>query len=355
MTIRDERQEEFAERWLESNRHNILNICPRGGKCKIGINIMKKFDSPTVLICYPDEKIKKSWEEDFLKWNYNNPNIIFTTYLSLYKYRDFRFDLIILDEVHTLSEAQINVCKYLFVFNKQILALTGTLSKETALTLKKELSLNVEAVYSIEQAIKEGVISNYEIEIVKIPLDDKIIQKFKKPRTEKKQFDALTFIINKLEDGGKDTFFLRLTRMRLIQNSISKLNKTKEFIIPGERTLVFCGTTKLADSLGIPSFHNKTKDKELFNKFVNGEGEHLALCKIGNTGVTFLPLSRIIFSAFDSNEENFVQKLMRAMSFEYNNPEKITKITIITSNEDVELEWLRKALKGMNKDKIKYI
>ncbi len=61
---------------------------------------------------------------------------------------------------------------------------------------------------------------------------------------------------------------IRLARMRLIQNSVAKLNKTKDLLrqYKDERVLVFCGITKIADALGIPSHHSKSKDKDAFKK-----------------------------------------------------------------------------------------
>ena len=116
----------------------------------------------------------------------------------------------------------------------------------------KELDLFVIANYTIEKAIEEGVIVDYEIRVIKVPLDNKLPQTFNnKVRTEKKQFNALSYIINKLEEEGKNTMFLRLNRMRVIQNSIAKLNKTKQLLkeFKEERVLVFCGVTKIADKL----------------------------------------------------------------------------------------------------------
>ena len=43
------------------------------------------------------------------------------------------------------------------------------------------------------------------------------------------------------------------------------------------------------------------------------------------------------------------------MSFDYNNAEKIAKITIISSDEKIEYAWLRKSLELFGKSKIKYL
>jgi hypothetical protein len=220
------------------------------------------------------------------------------------------------------------------------------------------LQLPVLAHYPIEQAIAEGVIVDYQITIIKVPLDNKIVQTVKgKARTEKKHFDACSWVIDQLSSMGKDTMMLRLKRMRIVQGSIAKLNMTKAILnkYKQERILVFCGTTDAADSLGIPSHHSKSPDKEGFKKFTEGEGNHMAVVKIGNTGVTYKPLNKVILNYFDSNAENLAQKVNRCMAMEYNNPDKKAQIYIISTNEAVEEKWLNKSLEFFDKDKIKVV
>jgi superfamily II DNA or RNA helicase len=164
-------------------------------------------------------------------------------------------------------------------------------------------------------------------------------------------------VINKVQAQGKDTMFLRLARMRIIQNSLAKLQATRELLDKhlDERILVFCGVTAIADKLGIPSHHSKSTDKDVFKEFAEGKGNHLAVVKIGNTGVTYKPLNRVIINYFDSNAENLAQRINRCMAMEYNTPDKKAHIYIICSNEEVEIKWLMKALEFFDKSKIKYV
>ena len=365
MALRDDRQREFAQKWINNGKFGILNLCPRFGKIYTTINILEEIKPKSVLIAYPDNKIKQSWKDDFAKRGYDDSNVTYTTHLSIKKHLEDSFDLIVLDEIHLLSEAQIEATRELIEkhmeFNHiggHVLGLTGTLSKWTEETLAQELDLMVVAHYPIEQAIEEGVIVDYEITVIKVPLDNLIKNNYKgKQRTEKQQFDAYGYVIESLERGGKSTMFLRLARMRIIQNSIAKLRRTKMILNEhkNERILVFCGVTKIADQLGIPSYHSKKEEKRIFDDFVNGKGKHLAVVKIGNTGVTYKPLNRVIINYFDSNGENLAQKINRCMAMEYDNPEKKAKIYIISSDESVELKWLNKALEFFDKNKIKYI
>lgn len=358
MTIRDQRQQEFANIWMNNGKHGILNLCPRFGKIYTTINIIEKLRPKTILIAYPDNKIKQSWKDDFAKRGFDDSNVTYTTHLSLKKYTENLYDLVVLDEIHLLSEAQIEAAKELLEININILGLTGTMTSWTERTLSEELDLSVVATYSIETAIREGVIVDYEITVVRVPLDNKRKNNYKgKVRTEKAQFDAYGWVINSLEAQGKSTMFLRLARMRIIQNSISKMEKTRELLKKhkNERVLVFCGVTKIADQLGIPSYHSKKEEKQIFDDFVSGEGKHLAVVKIGNTGVTYKPLNRVIINYFDSNAENLAQKINRCMAMEYNNPDKRAQIYIVCSDEDVEAKWLKKALEFFEKSKIKFV
>jgi superfamily II DNA or RNA helicase len=356
-SIRDKRQQEFADVWLKNGQFGILNLCPRFGKIYTSINLLEKLDKNIhILIAYPDLKIKAAWEDDFKTRKYKNPNITYTTHLSIKKHTEAHFDLVILDEIHLLSEAQIEAVKDLKY--ERLLGLTGTLSASTEETLGMELNLPVIATYSIDQAIQEGVIVDYQITVVHTPLDNtKLIEYKKGKKTEKAQFNAYTYIINKNMIERRDTMFLRLARMRIIQNSVAKLEKTKQLLSKhqNERILVFCGVTSIADNLGIPSYHSKSTEKQIFDDFAEGKGNHLAVVKIGNTGVTYKPLNRVIINYFDSNAENLAQKINRCMAMEYNTPDKKAHIYIICSTEDVEIKWLRKALEFFDKDKIKYI
>lgn len=360
MSIRDEKQEDFVRRWIKY-RFGILDLCPRFGKIKVAINILRNYkDDARVLIAYPDKKIKQSWLDDFEKWGYSNPNVIYTTHLSLHKHVEELFDLVIIDEIHLLSERQIAVCKDLFIDNKHVLGLTGTLSPWTENTLERELDLSVIGTYSIETAIRDGVLPEYEINVVTVPLDDvynKYLNSSGRWRTEKQRFADYQWLVDREDKNEAPNLFLRLKMIRLLQESIAKTKKTADLIYKfrEERLLVFCGRIDIADSLDIPSYHSKSKDKTTFRRFVKGEIPHIAVVKIGNTGVTYVPLNKVIINYFDSNSENLTQKINRCMSLEYDNPEKKAVIYIVTSDEKMELKWLRKALEMFDNNKIKYL
>lgn len=363
LTLRDIRQEEWAQKWLKT-KFGILYICPRGGKIKTSINCFRSFDNPKILIIYPIQTIKDSWEKDFISWDYDSSNVTYSTTASLWKLAEKPefYDIIVVDEIHMLSEANLNELKVLIDYgNKVILGLSGTISDETRYNIYDITKLPILAYYSIEQGVKEKVITNYEITVILVDLDNKVkhIKLFKNSKfeiTELKAYNDITSFIDKLKEDGKNTGLLPIQRMHILKKSISKLNMTKRLIdkFKKERVLVFCGVTEIADKLGIPVYHSKNKDNKLKEDFCNGVGNHMATVDMFEAGVTIKPINRAILNSFDSNPENLSQRISRLTGFEYENENKIAKIYIIAT-ETIELKWLRKAFEFFDDNKIKYI
>jgi len=357
MGIREERQLELANKWMDSGKRGVIFACPRFGKIRTAIIILNKLEYKRVLVAYPDRKIRASWENEFEEMKYDSSTITYTTHISLKKHVKEQWDLVIADECHLLSNAQIETCKEIRP-NTPILGLSGTLSSWSEKVLKMELNLPVVGIYSIEQAIAEGVITDYQITIVRVALDNTVKQRYKNVfLTEKAMFERYGWIIDKLTNQGRDAMFPRLGRMRIIQHSLAKQKKTIQLLeqFKDSRVLVFCGLTEIADNLGIPSYHSKSSEKAIFEDFLSGNGNHMAVVKIGNTGLTYSPLHKVIINYFDSNAQNLAQKLMRATSLEFDNPDKKADIWICCTTEETEKKWLLHALEFFEKSKIKWI
>lgn len=360
MTFRDQLQDKWATEFMDAGGTGILHLCPRSGKTRTTIRIFCKLQrlmgyAPKILVCYPDKNIQESWESDFKAVGYKNPNISYVTHVSLHKEVNNHYDIIVCDEIHLLSDKQKRDFKAIMANNKGecILGLSGTLSDKTRIELKMALGLQVVSQYSLEEAIKDGIISDYCITVVRTPLDNKTVIDLKKKRTEKAKYNAISYVIK----AKGQSLFLNLARMRIVQNSISKLAATKKLLnqLKNERVLVFCANNKIANQLGCKIHTSKHYDQEEFEKFIsnNSGSNHYAVCKIGNTGVSFRDLSYIIVQAFDSNSENLTQRICRSLILDELG--KVSNIYIISSTEEAELKWLDKSLEFFDKRKIKYL
>jgi superfamily II DNA or RNA helicase len=359
---RDELQLQFANDFINKGFYGLMYIAPRFGKIKTTINCLTTKDK--VIIAYPEVNIKKSWVDDIKKWKFKNKKVKYSTYRSFDKLSE-NCDVLILDEVHLISENQLkSIKKYIVKYNiKKVIGLSGTLSEKTIQDLDKYLGLKVLVEYSIDSAIKDGVITDYKIDVYYTKLSTKknILVKWKGGEfytSEKASFDNLSkkidgfttidnFTRNKIKS-------IRLMRMNIIKKSQAKIDLTKSLLSKhkGKRVLTFSGLTEVADNLGIPSYHSGSKDDSTKDRFINGVISHLSIVNKLNTGITFPKLNLAIINFFDSNAENMAQKISRVTCMEYDNLDKVAHIIIVCTDEPVETKWLNSALTFFDKTKI---
>lgn len=357
--MRQVRQAEAKDAWFDSDRRSIINACPRFGKIKTSIEIMKDMDVGTVLIVYPRTDIKDGWEKDFEKWGYKPPVTEYSTYRSLDKAVLNNWDLIIYDELHEASDAQLDVIAGI---DKRIpvLGLTGTITSKTESQIWDKTGIDVCYRYSIDQGVEEGILCDYTIHVHHIPLDNKVAyikRASGKVLTEKKAFDNLDYAIKKLKEKRQNTFFMELKKIAMVQSSLAKREFTKRLLAAynNERVLVFCGVQEIADALGIPSYHSGNKNKQVLDAFCNGEGLHLATIKMMQAGVTITPINKGVINYTSGNPEDSAQKICRFLGFEYNTPDKKAEIHVVCTTEKFEIERIRTALLFFNQEKINLI
>lgn len=358
MTKQNQLQKEFVEKGLEfykSYDRGYYNLAMRFGKCKTTLNLLSrlfKYDA-TILIAYPDNKLKETWQNECELWGYDNSNITYVNFSSLKKYTQYEFDMFVIDEFHSCSENErdyahdiMNNCTY-------TLGLSGTVSSET------DGNWNMEQIasYTTEQGIEDGILADYQISVHLVELDDliKTADKKGKLKSEKQKYSGYTWVIENLKRQNSPYMHLALARNRLSQSSIGKTNHLKKLLeqLQDKRVIVFTGLSKVADSLGIPSYHSKSKNDDAFTGFQSGEHNHLALAAMGKVGVTYNSLDSVILLNFTYNAEESSQILNRAIKLDYNG--KIADLHILCLNEAPELKKIKESLSMLDEKKITYL
>jgi len=360
MNLRENLQKKFAEQtknYLQKYNVGILHVAQRVGKTFIVYNILKYFpDNITILITYPDNQIKESWETTFNICKYKG-NVILCNYDSLKKYENIPFTFFIIDECHSLNESTIALDKCIQIFNNSLytLGLTGTLNNISKDLLHMHFNMNIILEYTAEQAILDNIIAPYKVIIHTAYLDNikKFVNKSGKFQTEKQKYDGYTYIIEQFKKQNKDTKFLAIHRNKLSQTSLGKkkvciniLQKLKD-----KRVIVFCGFISQADNLGIPSYHSKSKKNtmEEFNQF---KFNHLALANTGYIGKNYKQLDAVVLLSWTGKDEDTFQKISRSMINDYE--DKLSEIHIICINEPAEIKKLNKTLQLLNKHRIEW-
>ena len=358
MTAQDILQEEFISKGVEFYKTNDIgwyNLAMRMGKCRISIELLKRlFDYDcTLIIAYPDNKLKTTWENECKLWGYNNPNITYVNFSSLFKYEDKLFDFIIIDEFHSLSDNEREIAQSMSN-NNTLLLLSGTISDDTISLWNKAEEI---AKYTTIEGIDAGILADYTISIHLVNLDNKVQTKDSKGRmrTEKQRYESYSWVIEKMIRERRDFMHLALARNRLSLSSIAKNEKTISLLkkLYDKRVLVFTGLSKVADDLGIPSYHSKSKNDEAFKAFQEGRINHLALAAMGKVGVTYPNLDSVILTNFTYNAEESSQILNRAIKLDYK--DKIADLHILCLNEPPELKKIKESLSMLDITKIKYI
>ena len=360
MDKRSELQKDFANKtveYLKRKERGYLDVAMRFGKVTTSLLAIQKLKSKKILVLYPDLKIKDSWLKDISRLKMNLDMFTFSHYMSVKKCTD-KYDICIIDEFPEMSLAQLNNTKELInKLNCYVLGLSGTVSEESRLLAQNELLMHEIVKYSAEDAIRDGIISNYQVTVHSVPLDN--MKKYLKNSkgqtiTEYTKYLNFNYVIESNKRKGINNKFFYIQRNNLVKNSISKnkaiLNLLKTL---DGRVLIFVGSIKAAEKLKIPVFHSKTKDIQEFEDFKSGKSKQLAVIGIGGSGVTYLQLSHLIIANITWNEEDISQKIFRCMLLDYD--DKVADIHILISSEETDLKKCKQALSMLDQNKIKYL
>lgn len=360
MDKRSQLQEDFsnkAVKYLQREKRGYLDVAMRFGKVRTSLLTINKLKCKKILVLYPDLKIKDSWLKDIETMKISLDMFTFNHYISIKKCTD-KYDIVILDEFPEASEAQKNnVINLINNLNCYVLGLSGTVSLDSKVISENELYMKQIIKYSAEDAIRDGIISNYQVTVHSVPLDT--TKKYLKNSqgkliTESQKYANFNYVIEHNKRQGISNKFAYINRNNLVKNSISKNTYIKSLLktLDG-RVLVFVGSIKAAEKLKIPVFHSKTKDLQEFEDFKSGKTKELAVIGIGGSGVTYLQLSHLIIANITWNEEDISQKIFRCMLLDYD--DKIADIHILISSEETDLRKCKQALSMLDQNKIKYL
>jgi superfamily II DNA or RNA helicase len=148
----------------------------------------------------------------------------------------------------------------------------------------------------------------------------------------------------------------RIARSKFLQTTRTKVNYARELLNVFQRKiLVYAEGIDIAKELSKQSYHSKNskttneKNLELFK-----EGKVNTLAAVGqlNEGVTIPDLKDILVMHSYKSFSKLEQRIGRGLRLD---PGETAFIHILVHNTTVDMDWLREALQGFNKDKIAYI
>ena len=340
-----------------------LILAPRIGKTKMIIDLIKRDKiKGRILWVTPTSKLAdEDIPEEFSTWKAKKylKQLETVTWKGLSKIEG-QCGLIVLDEEQFMTA---NNAKNLLNGKLQgevIISMTGTESKTKA---KKDLykKLQLEELYkiSINKAVDIGLLSNYQIKVVMVPLNEKknIVVEYKdkvtkKPKSfttsELKQYEFLTRRLDK----GKTKFGL-LQRMHIIGNSPSKMGAAKYIINSLEgKKLIFAVSRKQAEELSDYVYHGNSDDKDL-KRFIDGEINKIAMVNKGGTGYTYSQIDNLIMTQVDSDNNGLTSQKIARTLLEQGDYKACIWIICLEDTQDVV--WLNSTLQNFDRTKVEYI
>lgn len=352
--------QEALEKVLPLNRAGI-GVTVGGGKTLIGLKHMDQNLSPSArfLVVGPKLEIYNTWKDEAKKHNLEHliPHFTFSTYISLPKQDPSVYDIIYLDECHSLKYSHQG---WLNLFPGKILGLTGTPPKFHYTEKGKMVDAFCPIVYSYttDEAIEDEILNDYEIIVHSISLSP--VRNIPISKGGRNWFtsekDSYEFWTNRIQEavGGKALQIARIMRMRVLQDFPSK-EKYAKALLQGiyNKVLIFANTHEQADKLCKHSFHsNNPNSEENLEKFKRGEITQLSAVHQLSEGVNIPDLREAVILHAYANERKSNQRIGRALRLP---PDQKAVIHILSYKGTVDEEWVKRALEGLDKNKISWV
>ncbi len=96
----------------------------------------------------------------------------------------------------------------------------------------------------------------------------------------------------------------------------------------------------------------KTSNSLNFEDFANQKINRLACVASLNEGVNISNIDCAFMVQINSNDKDLTQRIGRAIRFK---PDHIGRIIILVVENTVDIDWINKAIKGLDNTKIKWI
>ena len=356
MITRDLIQHQALKEAMQFKRSG-LQLATGAGKTKVGLDYISVLpNTHKVLVVAPKVDIFKSWIDDAKKFEVEEllDRITFSTYLSLTKHNPEEYDILILDEAHSLKGTAL---PFLTRYRGRILGLTGTPPKYLT-SEKGQLMMEyypIKYVFKTDKAVENEILNDYHIFVHYLDLNRNKTIKTKQGwmTSEKAQYDWITREI----DGamGSNLMFKTIQRINFLKQFETKENYAKDLLEqldPKEKIIIFANTIDQAERLCKDSHHSKNKNSPL-EAFKTGEITRLSCVEQLSEGVNIPNLKNaIILHSYSSNSPKQAQKFGRLLRLP---TDQTATVHILCYRNTVDEKWVSDNLKNYDQNKITYI
>ena len=307
-----------------------------------------------VLVVAPKKAIFQSWKDDAVKFGKEEllGRMVFTTYLSLNKHKPTDYDVVYLDEMHSLLDSHRG---FLQLYKGKILGLTGTPPKRSFSEKGKLVQEFCPVVFTFkaDDAVENGILNDYQIIVHQLSLSNEKVYEAK--MSNKTYFTAetsnYTYWSRRLDIGSGNMHMLRVMRMKALMEYPSKERYVRKlFSDIDSKCILFANTQAQADMLCSHSYHSKNPEsEENLRMFKAGEITKLSTVMQLNEGVNIPNLKQGIIMHAYGNERKAAQRIGRLLRL---NPDDKAIVHILCYMDTVDEKWVKEALEGFDQTKI---
>ena len=341
-----------------------LGLATGVGKTLLGLKHMEREYSPLkkYLVVAPKKAIMEEWRSQAVLFNKTKVISIteFTTYISLNKKDPKDYDVIYLDECHSLLDSHRT---FLANYNGKILGLTGTPPRFTNSEKGRMVQLYCPIVwnYLADEAIDDKILNDYKIVVHEIKLSNKrvvpVSAKGGKVNFKTSEVANYQYWSKRLDEAmtSKQIQIGRIQRMNALKDFPSKERYTKMLANSIEnndkdKCLIFANTQNQADKLSDHSYHsNNVNSDDNLKKFKEGTISRLSCVLQLSEGVNIPNLKQGIIMHAYGNERKASQRIGRLLRL---NPDDTAIVHVLCYVNTIDERWVESALEGFDKEKI---
>ena len=350
-----------ADALLIASQHKRcgLGISMGLGKTRIAIQHLQKNFNPFIkaLVVIPKHSVAQSWIDELDKMNIPNlvKHITFSTYLSITKHNPNDYDIVYLDECHSILPSHE---AFLSLFTGKILGLTGTPPRDKH-AIKGRLVQKycpIKYTFDVDEATSSKILNDYRIIIHELELS-------KLPTLKKKNKNGGFWWTNEVKDYSyynnrfadaqtdKQRQLAAIMRMRALMDYNTKEDYVKAMLknIDG-KCIIFANTQKQADRISKHSYHSGNPNSEdNLELFSDNRIDHLSCVMQLSEGVSIPNLKQGIIMHAYGNEKKTSQRIGRLLRL---NPRETAVCHVLCYKGTQDSNWVTSALKSFDQTKI---
>ena len=344
-----------------NNKRCGLGISMGVGKTRIAIQHLLKNYDPFIrtLVAIPKLSVMDAWLDELRKMDLTDKlltHIEFVTYLSLNKKNPNDYDIVYLDECHSLLDSH---NEFLSIYKGKILGLTGTPPRKGT---EKYKMVNkycpIVYNYSVDEATDSNILNDYKIIVHELQLSKLKTHKKKAKNggfwytSEKADYDYFTSRVGDAQTQ-KQKQFASIMRMKAMMDYPTKEAYAKGLLKNiDQKCLVFANTKKQADRMCSHSYHSGNKNsEENLELFSDGRINKMSCVLQLSEGISIPDLKQGIIMHAYGNERKTSQRIGRLLRLL---PYEQSICHILCYANTIDVKWVNSALSTFDQDKIHF-